>query len=191
GSADPREGDDVGHAVFVAGEPMHLFETMVQYPGQAFHLVRVALDRIGDFFWSVGAEMVPLAEHRADAAHLEHYPFEAFVAAEPILRDQFATSLFREINQDRRRFKERERLAARAVGVDDRRNAVVCRDLQELRLELVAGANIDRDRLEFESHFFERNVHFVPIAQGVLRCKNWRTAYNVGISTIRRATKSS
>jgi hypothetical protein len=28
-------------------------------------------------------------------------------------------------------------------------------------------------------------------AQGVLRCKNWRTAYNVGISTIRRATKSS
>jgi hypothetical protein len=49
---------------------------------------------------------------------LEHYPFEAFVAAERILRDQFATSLFREINQDRRRFKERERLAARAVGVE-------------------------------------------------------------------------
>ena len=43
----PREGDDVGHAVFVAGEPMHLFETMVQYPGQAFHLVRVALDTDG------------------------------------------------------------------------------------------------------------------------------------------------
>src|SRR6202049_4836415 len=142
---------------------MHLFETMVQYPGQAFHLVRVALDRIGDFFWSVGAEMVPLTEHRADAAHLEHYPFEAFVAAERILRDQFATSLFREINQDRRRFKERERLAARAVGVDDRRNAVVCRDLQELRLELVAGANIDRDHLVFESDLFERNVHLVAI----------------------------
>jgi hypothetical protein len=51
-----------------------------------------------------------LAEHRADAAHLEHYPFEAFVADERILGDQFATSLFREINQDRCLFKERERL---------------------------------------------------------------------------------
>src|SRR5437660_1084112 len=26
GSADPREGDDVGHAVFVAGQPVHLLE---------------------------------------------------------------------------------------------------------------------------------------------------------------------
>ena len=68
---------------------------------------------------------------------------------------------------------------------------MVCRDLQELRLELVAGADIDRDHLVFEAELFERNVHFVAIAQGVLRCKNWRTAYNVGISTIRRATKSS
>src|SRR5712672_3580612 len=142
---------------------MHLFETTVQYPGQAFHLVRVALDRIGDFVWSVGAEMVPLAEHWADAAHLEHYPFEAFVAAERIPRDQFATSLFREINQDRCRFKERERLAARAVGVDDRRNAVLCRERKELRYVLVAGADVVRDDYGFGAELFERNVHVVAI----------------------------
>src|SRR6516165_3290292 len=45
GTADPREGDDVGHAVFVAGEPVRLLEPMVEHPVQALDLVGVALDR--------------------------------------------------------------------------------------------------------------------------------------------------
>ena len=44
-AVDPREGDDLGHAVFVAGEPGHLFEAMVQHPRQALHLTGIALDR--------------------------------------------------------------------------------------------------------------------------------------------------
>src|SRR5438552_4150122 len=31
GGTEPREGDDVGHAVVIAGKPMRLFETMIQH----------------------------------------------------------------------------------------------------------------------------------------------------------------
>ena len=40
--------------------------------------------------------------------------------------------------------QQAERLAARSVRIDDRRDAVIGRDRQKLRLELVAGADIDQ-----------------------------------------------
>ncbi len=117
---------------------------------QPRHLVGVALDRVGDLLLRVGAEVVPLAEHRPDAAHLEHHPFEAFVAADRIFRDQLAA-----VSSPTGRSgspptsNNVKRLAAGAVGIDDRRNAMIRGDLQEFRLELVAGADIDRDHLVF------------------------------------------
>jgi len=107
--------------------------------------------------------VVPLPEHRADPAHLKHHPFEAFVAPNRVLGDQLAAILLRQINQDRGRFEQSEGLAARAVGVDYRRNPVVRRNLQKLGLELIAGADIDRDHLVFEAELFECNVHLVAI----------------------------
>ena len=107
--------------------------------------------------------MVPLAEHRADPAHLEHHPFEAFVAPDRILRDQLAAVPFRQVDQDCCRFEQGEGLAARAVGIDDRRDAVVGGDVEECGLELVAGADIDRDHLVLQAEFFERDMHLVSV----------------------------
>ena len=56
-------------------------EALVQHAVEPLHLVGVALDRVGDLFGRVEAEVVGLAEHRADAAHLEHQPLAARVAA--------------------------------------------------------------------------------------------------------------
>src|SRR4029077_15269042 len=39
----------------------------------------------------------------------------------------------------------------------------VRRDPEELRLELVAGADIDRGDFVFEAQFFERDVHLVAV----------------------------
>src|SRR5260370_21857774 len=47
--------------------------------------------------------------------------------------------------------------------MDDRRDAVIGLDLEELRLELVAGADIDRDHLVGNAECLERDMHLVPI----------------------------
>ena len=142
---------------------MRLFEPLVQHACQSRHLVRVALDRVGQLFLGVSAEMVPLAEHRPDPAHLEHDPFQAFVAADRVFRNQLAAGLFGQIDQDCRRLEQRERLAARPVGIDDRRDPVVGRDLEEFRLELVAGSDIDCDDLVREAQLLQRDMHLVAV----------------------------
>ena len=100
GVADPGEGDDVGHAVFVAGEPGGLGQALIEHAVQPRHFVGVAVDGVGDFLDRIVGEVVVLTEHRADAAHLEHHPFQAFIAPERILRDQLAAGLFRQIDHD-------------------------------------------------------------------------------------------
>jgi hypothetical protein len=78
---------------------------------------------------------------------LEHHPLQAEVAANGISGYQLATGLFRPIDHDRGRL---EQLQGRTIGtlrIDDRRNAMVWRDRQEFRLELVAFADVDRDDL--------------------------------------------
>ena len=61
---------------------------------------------------------------------------------------QEAAGLLGEIDQDRAGLEHRKRLAA--VGgrmVDDRRNAVVRADREKFRLELLAGADVDRNEV--------------------------------------------
>jgi len=53
---DPREGDDVGHAVFLAREIGGFLQPVLEDPMQAFDFVGVALDRIRDFFDGIGRE---------------------------------------------------------------------------------------------------------------------------------------
>ena len=80
-----------------------------------------------------------LAEHRAGAAHLPHQPFDHLVAAFAGLRHQLA-GLVGEIDQDRARLHQRQVV----VAIDDRRDAVVGRDLEEVRRELFVLADVDR-----------------------------------------------
>ena len=50
-----------------------------------------------------------------------------------------------QVEQDRARLEQRDRLAVGPVRVDDGRDLVVRADLQEVGRELVAGADVDRD----------------------------------------------
>src|SRR5260370_39833694 len=95
--------------------------------------------------------MAQLAGHRAEIAALPEQPFEALFAAAPGLRHE-APGLFREVDKDRTRFEHRHR-TVRLVVVDNRRHAIVGANRQKLRLELVAAADIDRDRTISESAF--------------------------------------
>ena len=59
----------------------------------------------------------------------------------------------------RARLEQLEGLAARAFRVDDRRNAVIGVDRQELRFELLAGAYVDWDDLVRHA---ELRVQYAP-----------------------------
>jgi hypothetical protein len=68
-----------------------------------------------------------------------------FGAVAQIGRHELA-GLLGEVHQDRARLENRDRLAAALrILVDDGRNAVVGRDGEKLRLELLALADVDRD----------------------------------------------
>jgi hypothetical protein len=48
----------------------------------------------------------------------------------------------------------------------DRRNAVVRRDAEELRLELVALGDVDRENLVFQPGLFEKHRDLVAVRRG-------------------------
>jgi len=95
-------------------------------------------------------------------AHLEHHPLH-HLPAQPQVRRQKFSGFRRQVEQHRARFGERERLAARTVGVDHRGHLVVGRYLEELRLELVAGADVDRVHVVGRARFLEHDVDLVAV----------------------------
>ena len=109
-----------------------------------------------------------LPEHRADTAHLPHQPLNRLVPARRVLRHELP-ALLRQINQDRSRFKQRQRLATRPVRVERGRNLVVRIERQEFRRSLVVPAEIDQVRLIRKLGLFQhdRRLHAVGCGQRV------------------------
>jgi hypothetical protein len=85
--------------------------------------------------------VVGLAEHRADAAHLEHQPLQGLVLAAVASRQE-AAGLAGEVDQDGAGFHHLDGLAVGAVGVDDGRDLAVRVDGDEGRRELLALRDI-------------------------------------------------
>jgi len=119
-------------------------------------------DRILDFFLGVAPEMVGLAHHGAEAAHLPHQPLHAGPARVHVCRQQPA-GLGGDVEQDRARFEQRKRLPVGAVVVDDRRDAIVGTDLEELGLELLPFPDVDAVDPVLQPGLFERNVNLVSV----------------------------
>src|SRR3546814_9261139 len=86
-------------------------------------------------------EEADLAEHRPDTAHLPHQPLDRFVAGVRIGRDKLSR-LVGKIEKDSARFEQRERRAARPVGVID------CR-------YLAVGVQGEKGRVRSEEHTSE------------------------------------
>ena len=80
---------------------------------------------------------------------------------------QEAAGLFGQVEQDRAGFEQRQRRAAVGRGlVDDGGDAVVGRDGEELGLELVAPADVDRVDVVGQAGFFEEQRDLVAVGRG-------------------------
>ena len=104
-----------------------------------------------------------LAGHRSEPADLPEQPFQHRLPPAQVGRQKLP-SLVGQVHQDRAGFEYRERLAAvRRRVIDDRRHSIVRADRQELRLELLAGADVHRDDPVVEPGFLEKHRDFVPV----------------------------
>src|SRR3546814_11629641 len=97
-------------------------------------------------------EEAELAEQRADAAHLPHHPLDRLVTRSRIGREELP-ALVGEIDQDRARFEQRERLSARPVGVIDRRDLAVGIEREEGRIIAFVRHDVDAVRLVSKAGF--------------------------------------
>jgi hypothetical protein len=107
-----------------------------------------------------------LARHRAEAADLPEQPLGDLEPAAQVGRDE-AADLVGEIEQHCTGFEQGDRFAA--VGrcvIDQRGNLVVGRDRQELRLELLALAEVDRDDAVGEAAFLEEQLQLEAVRRG-------------------------
>ncbi|MNT28961.1 hypothetical protein D3C72_1646810 [compost metagenome] len=116
----------------IAHHPVAPIQALIQHGQQAPGLGRVAVARTLVFVVLARElmEEAELAEHRADAAHLEHHPLQRLVASRRVGRDELA-GLAGQVDQDGAGFKQGQRRAVGPVGVEDGRNLVVRADRQE------------------------------------------------------------
>src|SRR3954471_22630751 len=164
GKAQPRHGGHVGDGVLVASQVFGLLESAVYHAIKTIRFVLVAVHRVLDLLRRVAEEVVRLAEHRTDVTHLEHGPLHHLPALTQIAGQELSR-LGGQIEQHRAGLGERERLAARTVGIDHRRHLVVRRDLEELGLELVAFTDIDGDHAVWRARLLHHDVDLVPIGR--------------------------
>jgi hypothetical protein len=99
-------------------------------------------------------EEADLAEHRTDAAHLEHHPLDRLVATCRIGGNELA-GLVGEIEQDRARLEQRQRPAAGAARVEDRRDLLVRVERCELGRLLLVAIEGDAVRLVGEADLLD------------------------------------
>src|SRR4029453_9012064 len=70
---------------------------------------------------------------------------------------QELAGLLAEIEQDRARFEDADRLSARGAGIDERGDLLVRTDLEEVGRHLLALADVHRDYLVGQPHFLQRD----------------------------------
>src|SRR5258708_12337630 len=90
------------------------------------------------------AEVMVVPRNRSQAAHLPEQPLQGLDPPCQICRDE-APRLLGEVEQYRARFEHRDRrFPFRGRVVDQRRDAVIRRDAQEIGLELLTPADVHR-----------------------------------------------
>src|SRR5215469_2002918 len=70
----------------IASEKFSFAQSLVEHTIESCCFAGVALDCVGDLFLRITSEMMGLAEHRAEIAHLEHEPLNHLVALAQIRR---------------------------------------------------------------------------------------------------------
>src|SRR4051794_11202977 len=160
----PAEDREIGDRHLVACRELRLPETLVEDAVKPVRFLRVALEAVTSVLLLLDLEEVMhLSRHRPEPAHLPHQPFQhRHLLSQIALRPELA-GLLAEINQDRARFENADRLPARPVAVEDRRDPVVRADLQEFRLELLTLGDVDRHHLVGQPHLFDRDADLATV----------------------------
>ena len=156
--AYPGESGDIGDRVLLAGEPAQLPQLLVQHAQQTLRLRDVAVPRTLVLVVPAGelVEEPDLTEHRSDASHLEHEPLDHVVAGRRVVRQE-TSGLVREIDEDRAGLEQRQRLAAGAVGIDDRRDLVVGIQRKELGRYLILRVEAHPVRLVGQARLLQHD----------------------------------
>src|ERR1700746_3847238 len=107
-------------------------------------------------------EMVHLAGHRTEAAHLPHQPLQHRHLPAQVGGPELA-GLLAEVDQNGARLEDADWCAARALGVDDCRDFAVWADLYESGLELLAFGDVDRLHGVGQAHLLERDTDLAAV----------------------------
>src|SRR5205085_3283920 len=115
----PPQDREIGDRHLAAGGELRFAQALIEDAVEPARLLRVALQAVAPVFFLLDLqEMVHLARHRPEPTHLPHQPFQhRDLAPQVTLRPELA-GLFAEINQDRARFEDADRLPARPLRID-------------------------------------------------------------------------
>src|SRR4029078_3041785 len=110
-------------------------------------------------------EVIELAGHRAESAHLPKQPLINFDTCTFVRRIELS-GLAAEILQNCTGLKDGNGTTARPLGIDDRRHAVVRSDLQEIGIELLALRYVHRLQDIRQTALFEHDRDFETVRCG-------------------------
>jgi hypothetical protein len=128
---------------------------LVVEPAAGIGQVAGALRRAG--------EVAPFAGLRPLVGHLPHDPLNGFVTAAQIGRQEAAV-LLRQVHHDRPALEHAHRVPATwRVVIDQGRHAIVRRDSQEFRLELVAAADMAGDDPIGDFQLLQEDGHLLAV----------------------------
>ena len=159
----PRKDRHVGDRI----RARHVFrfaQPPVEHPIEAARLVGVAVVGVVDLLRRVGAKMVRLAQHRAEARHLPHQPLHDLEPGARLVGHE-PPRLLRQIEQDRARFEDRDRLAVRPVVVRQRRDLVVRADREELGVELLSFFQVHPVLVVGKPGLFQHDVDLLAVGR--------------------------
>ena len=159
---DPRVDCHVRDRI-KAGEIFRLLQALLDHRVKAGRLARVAFDRVLDLRGSVLAEMVGLAEHWADSAHLKHQPLQDRVVVPLAVRKKLLTVSVGEIDHDGAGLEDRNRRATRAVRVRHGGDFAVGTDPEEIRRKLLALPDMDGKHPVRQGKFLEEDADLVAV----------------------------
>ena len=167
--AQPGVNGHVGNGVHIACDVFTQRQLLVHHAIQALGFIGIAVYGIRNFFGRILAEMVVLAQHGTNPAHLEHQPLQDFKLGS-VRFGQKLSRLGRQIQQNRSGLEDADGFAIRPDRVDQSRDFVVRADGQKLRRELFALSDVDRMGQPVTTQpvaaFFQHDVNFVAIGCG-------------------------
>ena len=146
-----------------AGDEFVVGEAAIEHAVEPARLRHVALQAVGAVLLVLQRdEMMHLARHRPEAAHLPHQPFIDRDALGQRLGQEFA-GLLAEIEQDRAGFEHADALATGTIGIDDGGDLVVGADRQERGRHLLALGDVHRDDLVGKPHLLQRDADLAAV----------------------------